>query len=794
MAGYRPIDIDALDADTLSVARAAADAAGMSLEDWLASTLGTEAGPASDESLPDATAGSAADASTPPAPPAGEPEVPADMPPDLDETVVAPPLAIQPHETERLTPPALEKEPAEQDMTDRTDTVDPSGTGQPDAGSDGDVDDLYAAMQALAGSLTTATLGTRWAARVDRIRQAAESAAPADARSATPGPTAAVGAESRPTPVETPPPAPDRSEPRLDTPPAIPPAPAVAHAPEPESESAHEGAALVPMPGTMSNGELEKAIAAAQERRRISDETGQPDRRRATGGGWLVRSLIGLLAIAAIAILGVLIYVWLTPSATIQQVTDDLSDGATSVYASVTDQIDEWIGGTGETAGTGDAQEDAGGVDEPLLAEPDGAATESGAASDVAATENATTAETTDNGGTAVGSTADPDTTPASSEGLNSQPVDGAEALPADEPVEVLSAALSSLMAQAESGDPVAQRELGKLYLAGDGVIRDAAAAHEWLQEASVGSDPEAEYLLGTLYEAGDGIQQDPLLAMAWYMSAAESGQPDASLRLGRIYRDGDLWPQSYPDAAEQFRRAADLGSADAEFELANLYSNGLGVERSPLLAYIWFSRSAERGHDLAAEKATELAVQLTPEQLALAATLSADPPLSASDLPETVTPIGPEITLPNDNADAASTQTDATLETAVPVIPDESVQIGPAPASSEDPLPAVDGPEAIATLPTPSIVPNTPATGDPATAAETETTSDLVAVSPLSTEAVQEIQTLLNALGYNSGRPDGIPGRRTAQAIQAYQQAEGLTVTGEATLSLLGRLRTQAQ
>lgn len=792
MAGYRPIDIDALDADTLSVARAAADAAGMSLEDWLASTLGADTAPGSDESLTEAAPASISEESAPHAVPTGE----SDPPPDLDETIVAPSLASQPRDAESATPPAREKEPAVQTFSDRTDTIDPPDPGPPNAGDDSGADDLHAALQALAGSLSTATLGTRWAARVDRIRQAAASAAPADSTPYAPKPAADLRPETRPTPVETPPPAPNRPEPRLDTPPVIPPAPAVEHAPEPESESeqAREIATLVPLSKTMSDGELEKAIAAAQERRRIADETGQTDRRRATGGGWLVRSLIGLLAIAAIAILGVLIYVWLTPSATIQQVTDDLSDRASSVYASVADQIDEWIGGTDETTDTGDMSADAEMAGETPPAESGEGGTESGPASDVPGTEDTTTVGETDDGGTALSLPAEPDTTAGSPEGLDGQPIDGAEALPADEPADVLSAELSALVAQAESGDPAAQRELAKRYLAGDGVIRDAAAAHEWLQEASVGSDPEAEYLLGTLYEAGDGIEQDPLLAMAWYMSAAESGQPDASLRLGRIYRDGDLWPQSYPDAAEQFRRAADLGSADAEFELANLYNNGLGVERSPLLAYTWFSRAAEHGHIQAAEKATELAAQLTPEQLAQSAALTADPPLSVSDIPEAATPISsPDITPSTDNADAAGTQTEATIETPVPVIPDEGVESGTPPASAEDPLPVIDGPEAIATLPTPSIVPDTPGTDEPPTA-ETATTSDLVAVSPLSTEAIQEIQTLLNALGYNSGRPDGIPGRRTAQAIQAYQQAEGLTVTGEATLSLLGRLRTQAQ
>lgn len=52
------------------------------------------------------------------------------------------------------------------------------------------------------------------------------------------------------------------------------------------------------------------------------------------------------------------------------------------------------------------------------------------------------------------------------------------------------------------------------------------------------------------------------------------------------------------------------------------------------------------------------------------------------------------------------------------------------------------------------------------------------------------ELQSLLNARGYNVGTPDGAIGPRTRAGIIAYQRANGLTPDGHASSMLLSRLR----
>ena len=45
---------------------------------------------------------------------------------------------------------------------------------------------------------------------------------------------------------------------------------------------------------------------------------------------------------------------------------------------------------------------------------------------------------------------------------------------------------------------------------------------------------------------------------------------------------------------------------------------------------------------------------------------------------------------------------------------------------------------------------------------------------------AIRNIQAILGKLGYDAGTPDGVVGGQTTKAIQAFQKAAGLTVTGD--------------
>jgi len=59
-----------------------------------------------------------------------------------------------------------------------------------------------------------------------------------------------------------------------------------------------------------------------------------------------------------------------------------------------------------------------------------------------------------------------------------------------------------------------------------------------------------------------------------------------------------------------------------------------------------------------------------------------------------------------------------------------------------------------------------------------------------MSASEIAELQTLLNAAGFDAGTADGVAGPRTRAAIAAAQQLLGLPATGEPSLELLERLR----
>lgn len=60
---------------------------------------------------------------------------------------------------------------------------------------------------------------------------------------------------------------------------------------------------------------------------------------------------------------------------------------------------------------------------------------------------------------------------------------------------------------------------------------------------------------------------------------------------------------------------------------------------------------------------------------------------------------------------------------------------------------------------------------------------------APLSADVIAQAQARLNALGFNAGTPDGIPGARTRQAVMQLQQSRGLPTTGQLDAATLGAL-----
>ena len=128
-----------------------------------------------------------------------------------------------------------------------------------------------------------------------------------------------------------------------------------------------------------------------------------------------------------------------------------------------------------------------------------------------------------------------------------------------------------------------------------------ATALQEWTPLAESGN-VIAQYNLGIMYDSGQGVIQDYKEAAKWYKLAAEQGYANAQLNLGRMYNYGEGVIRDYKEAVKWYRFAAERGNANAQHNLGILYYNGQGVIEDYKEA-INFAQSIKldlnAGHDL---------------------------------------------------------------------------------------------------------------------------------------------------------------------------------------------------
>ena len=174
----------------------------------------------------------------------------------------------------------------------------------------------------------------------------------------------------------------------------------------------------------------------------------------------------------------------------------------------------------------------------------------------------------------------------------------------------------------ADTGNAAAEYELASRYAEGRGTTRDFTTAATLFEKAARQGLVPAQYKLASLYEKGNGVASDSAKARAWYLRAAESGNPRAMHNLAVMVADGDGKPD-YATAVEWFRKAAEYGVHDSQYNLAILYARGLGVRQSLIQSYQWFAIAAQQNDVDAAKKRDEVALKLTPDELAAAKSLA---------------------------------------------------------------------------------------------------------------------------------------------------------------------------
>lgn len=92
------------------------------------------------------------------------------------------------------------------------------------------------------------------------------------------------------------------------------------------------------------------------------------------------------------------------------------------------------------------------------------------------------------------------------------------------------------------------------------------------MMQAAKQNHSRAQYHLGLLYMNGEGIKQDYAAAYSWFRRSADQGYAPGIYYLGKCYLNGYGVTADRESAIACFRLAADAGHSQARTELMILF------------------------------------------------------------------------------------------------------------------------------------------------------------------------------------------------------------------------------
>ena len=121
---------------------------------------------------------------------------------------------------------------------------------------------------------------------------------------------------------------------------------------------------------------------------------------------------------------------------------------------------------------------------------------------------------------------------------------------------------------------------------------KDYATALKELTPLADKGQAEAQLYLGRMYMMGQGVLRDPDKALKWFKASADQGNADAQFFLGSIY----LLPQKdIAEGIKWLRLSAEQGNKDAQYLLGKAYIQGAeNLARDPVQAEMWLRLAAK--------------------------------------------------------------------------------------------------------------------------------------------------------------------------------------------------------
>ena len=125
-------------------------------------------------------------------------------------------------------------------------------------------------------------------------------------------------------------------------------------------------------------------------------------------------------------------------------------------------------------------------------------------------------------------------------------------------------------------------------------IPRKPEAAVVWLKKAIELKNIGAQVMLAKLYIDGDGVLKDEHKAWSLCEDAANRKFPLGMRCLGYMARNGFGLPSRNPElAAAWYGKAADCGDAESIYNLGEIYKKGDGVRADALMAYVYYGIAA---------------------------------------------------------------------------------------------------------------------------------------------------------------------------------------------------------
>ncbi|WP_018426440.1 SEL1-like repeat protein [Hoeflea sp. 108] len=267
----------------------------------------------------------------------------------------------------------------------------------------------------------------------------------------------------------------------------------------------------------------------------------------------------------------------------------------------------------------------------------------------------------------------------------------------------------------------------------------------EPLRQAANAGDAKALFEIGSRYAEGRGTQADMKAASQWYEKAAELGFAPAQYRIGNMFEKGLGVDRDAAKAKTWYQLAAAQGNASAMHNLAVLFAMGADGTVDNESATRWFVSAADLGVKdsqfnlgILAAKGVGMKQNLEESYKWFALVAKQGDTDAAAKRDEIAKALNPE------QLKRAKQATDLW----------QAKTLDPASNSVDVPAAWQDAPTAV----------------------------DMK-------KAIHNVQAILTKNGYDTGKPDGMMGQKTKDAIAAFQKDNGMAPTGDVDTALVEAL-----